>query len=143
VVPPQGAKPAAFLDQNEDASRYLLRKLPAVDLAPLVLTSPQPIYPPIARAAHISGSVAIRLVVSDKGTVISASSISGPEMLRVSASDAAKHWTFHALQVGATPAPFTVDLNANFTMAADPRKCTKDDPCWMSTIPEGKVTMNP
>jgi TonB family protein len=117
VVPQQGSAPAAFVDQNSDASRYLIRKLPVMDVASLVLASPQPIYPPIARAAHVSGSVVVRLLVSSDGTVTSATLVSGPEMLRAATLDAAKHWTFHALQVGTQPTPFVVEVSANFRMA--------------------------
>lgn len=141
VVPQLGASPAAFLDQNEDASRYLVRKLSAVELGPLTLTNPQPVYPPIALAAHVSDSVVVRLVVSDKGTVTSATPISGPEMLRHSAKDAAEHWTFHALKVGAQPAPFTVDLNASFILESNPPRCTRENPC--ATLPNGTVSMRP
>ncbi len=141
VVPQQGASPAAFLDQNEDASRYLLRELSAADLGPLILTSRQPIYPPIARAAHLSGSVVVRLVVSDKGTVSSATPISGPAMLLNAAKDAAQQWTFHALKVGAQPASFTVDLNASFTLDAKSPSCTRQNPC--ATLPKGTASMRP
>ena len=141
VVPQQGATPATFLDQNEDASHYLLRELPAADLAPLLLTSPQPVYPPIARAAHVSGPVVVRLVVSSSGAVTSATPISGPPMLQSAAGDAAKKWTFHPLQVGTQPTTFTVDLTATYTLEANLPSCTRLNPC--SSIPQGTVSMHP
>jgi TonB family protein len=133
VVPQQGATPAAFLDQNEDASRYLLRKLPAADLASRVLANPQPAYPTIARAAHISGSVSVRLIVSGNGAVTSATAISGPAMLRGEAEVAAKHWTFHPLLVGTQPTPFVVDLTADFRLAGN----------LPNGLPLGTATMHP
>lgn len=114
VVPQHGSSPASFLDQNEDASHYLLRRLQSGDLAPLVITSPQPIYPPIARAAKVSGSVVVRVVVSGEGTVTSTSIVSGPEMLRATTVDVARSWTFHPLIVGTHSAPFVADLTAKF-----------------------------
>jgi TonB family protein len=140
VVPGQSGVPAAFLDQNEDASRYLLRKLPAAELAALVVKSPQPMYPAIARAARVSGPVVVRFVVSEKGTVTTATALSGPAMLRGAAVDAAQHWVFHPLQTGAQATPFTVDLNASFTLEAPPPSCTKSNPCGP---PKGDATMLP
>jgi protein TonB len=76
-------------------------------------------YPAIARAAHISGSVVVRLVVSGDGIVTSATPVSGPPMLSPSAVDAAKNWTFHALQVGTQSTPFVADLKADFSVGHD------------------------
>jgi TonB family protein len=141
VVPGRDGAPNSFLDENEDASHYLLRKLQAVDLTPLVLTSPQPVYPPIARAAHISGAVVVRLVVSGKGVVTSATPVSGPAMLFGASADAAKKWTFRPLQVGTQSASFTVDLNASYFLVADPSNCTKDNVC--RSIPNGTASLRP
>lgn len=110
----QGSSHAIFLDQNEDASRYLLRNLPFGNLASLILSDPQPAYPPIARAAHVSGSVVVRSVVSRDGIVTPTAVVSGPEMLRSATLVAAKRWTFHPLMVGTHTAPFVADLKADF-----------------------------
>ena len=144
VVPGLSGAPATFPDQNEDASRYLLRKLTAAELAPLVVKSPQPVYPSIARSARLSGSVAVRLVVSEKGAVTLAAPVSGPVMLQGAAVDSAKHWVFRPLLVGAQPAPFTVDLNAEFNLnaKADPQSCTPGHPCG-GGVPLGTATMRP
>ena len=141
VVPQQGAAAPAFLDQNEDASRYFLRLLPASDLASLVVTSPQPVYPPIARAAHVSGSVVVRLVISEKGSTSLVTAVSGPAMLLAATTDAAKKWTFRPLQVGKESAAFTVDINATFTLPSNLPSCTRANPC--ATLPDGTVTMRP
>jgi TonB family protein len=144
VVPPHGSAPAAFLDQNEDASRYLLRNLPSTDVASLVLASPQPLYPAIARMAHISGSVVVRLVVSGSGTVTSATPIGGHPMLRPAAVDAAKHWTFGALQVGTQPTPFVADLSADFNLESNvPHTQLPNGATMDSHMPGGTVTMHP
>ena len=134
VIPQQGSAPAVFLGQNEDASRYLLRKLPQGDLTSLILTSPEPIYGAIARAAHVSGSVVVRISVSSDGTVTSATPLSGPAMLRFSTVDAAKRWSFRALQIGTQAAPFVVDLTANFSIQAHGSD---------GGLPKGTVSMRP
>ncbi len=51
----------------------------------LAISQPKPIYPPIARAAHVSGAVVLQAVISKTGTIEKLTVVSGPEMLRASA----------------------------------------------------------
>lgn len=144
VIPQQGTTTEAFLDENEDASRYLIRKMSATEVGPLILTNPPPVYPAIARAAHVDGTVVVRLVVSDKGDVKTVSAVSGPAMLLAATQDAAKHWTFRALQLGNEAIPFTADLNAIYTVEGKHRTdCTRDHPCFESSLPKVTVSMHP
>ena len=143
VVAHEAAIPPSFLDQNENTSRYFLRLLPASDLPPLVAASPPPVYPAIARAAHVSGSVVVRVLISDKGSISSVTPVSGPPLLRTATMDAVRKWTFRPLQVGKESAPFVVDISATFALPVDHRTCTKANPCFDSALPEGTVTMQP
>src|ERR1700720_3913744 len=53
----------------------------------------EPSYPPLARAAHISGSVVVEVTVDEQGKVISARPISsGHPLLRDAALEAARGW---------------------------------------------------
>jgi TonB family protein len=53
-----------------------------------------PVYPAIAVAARVEGTVIVRVEIRPDGTVLKAEVISGPEMLRISAIQAAKKWIF-------------------------------------------------
>jgi TonB family protein len=53
------------------------------------------VYPPIARAAHISGDVKLTLDIAPDGTVTAVKVLSGHPMLVTSATDAIKKWRFH------------------------------------------------
>ncbi|MEI9967363.1 MAG: energy transducer TonB [Terracidiphilus sp.] len=53
-----------------------------------------PVYPPIAAAAHVEGDVVISVVIDTKGQVASEKVLSGPAMLDQAALDAVKKWTF-------------------------------------------------
>jgi TonB family protein len=51
-----------------------------------------PIYPPIAKAAHVSGEVMLLLTIERDGSVNKARVIRGPEMLRKASIDFARGW---------------------------------------------------
>jgi TonB family protein len=54
----------------------------------------RPVYPDAARDDAAAGTVAVRVLVSPDGEVISARAVSGPEALRSAAAEAARHWEF-------------------------------------------------
>ena len=51
-----------------------------------------PVYPPIAKAAHVSGDVMLVVTLEHDGSVSEAEVIRGPEMLKKSAIDFVKGW---------------------------------------------------
>lgn len=103
-----------ILEENEDAARYLLRKISGTQAANLVATRKQPSYSPIAGAAHVAGSVVVGVFVSKTGTVEKTFIISGPEMLRASATNAMKEWTFKPLIVGTQAVPYEMEVRFDF-----------------------------
>ena len=54
----------------------------------------QPVYPPLARQAHIQGTVLLRAVISREGTIENLQVVSGPAMLVPSAIDAVRQWRY-------------------------------------------------
>lgn len=59
-----------------------------------MLVHPEPIYPPIAKAARVQGTVEIAVVINSAGKVSSEKVLSGPAMLQQAALDAVHQWTF-------------------------------------------------
>ncbi len=55
-------------------------------------------YPPIARAAHVSGVVIGKLILSDEGVVQDFVTLSGPAMLVDRVSKEVKNWKFKQQQ---------------------------------------------
>jgi TonB family protein len=51
---------------------------------------PKPAYPPAARAVRAAGAVSVQVVISESGSVISASAVSGHPLLRAAAESAAR-----------------------------------------------------
>jgi protein TonB len=54
----------------------------------LLLTPIQPVYPAIAKAIRLQGSVVIEAIISKTGVLESVNVVSGPDMLRKAARDA-------------------------------------------------------
>jgi TonB family protein len=103
-----------ILEQNEDAARYLMRKVSLSQAETLVVTKKRPVYPPIAAAAHVQGPVVLRALVSNSGVVEQVFIVSGPEMLRASAVNAVKGWVFKPLTTGQEPVRFETDVTFDF-----------------------------
>lgn len=58
------------------------------------LALPQPAYPAIARAAHVSGTVRVQLIIGTEGNVIAAVAIDGHPLLRGASVAAARNARF-------------------------------------------------
>jgi len=54
----------------------------------------EPAYPPLAKAARVSGSVVVEVTIDEEGKVFAARAISGHPLLKDAAVSAAKEWTF-------------------------------------------------
>jgi protein TonB len=56
----------------------------------------EPVYPPIAKSAHVSGTVELRAVIGTDGRVRELTVISGHALLRTAAIEAVKRWIYKA-----------------------------------------------
>jgi TonB family protein len=59
-----------------------------------IVSQPKPLYPPIAVAARVSGTVIIDITITTHGRVVGARVTSGPAMLQQAAMETVKNWTF-------------------------------------------------
>ena len=73
-------------------------------------------YPPIARAARVSGAVVLHAVISASGSVINLQVISGPPMLQQSALDAVKNWKYRPYLLNNEPVEFETTINVIFIL---------------------------
>jgi TonB family protein len=89
---------------------------------PHVLNHPLPDLSPIARAAHIDGTVVVQVIVNEKGYVSSAHVVSGPAMLQQSALDAARRYTFTPAMLHGKPVPVRIDIEMKFYLNSAPHE---------------------
>ncbi len=59
-----------------------------------------PVYPAIAKAAHIQGTVVLQALISPEGKVENLHVVSGPPMLQAAAVDAVRTWTYRPYLMG-------------------------------------------
>jgi protein TonB len=79
------------------------------------LLSPiRPIYPAIARAAGISGTVIVEAVISKTGTIESLRVVSGPQMLHASALDAVRTARYRPYLLNGEPTEIQTTFTINF-----------------------------
>lgn len=64
---------------------------------------PEPVYPPIARAARAEGKVGVRVTVDEGGNVVAATAVSGHPLLRAAAVEAARVAKFEPTVVEGKP----------------------------------------
>ena len=74
-----------------------------------------PTYPPLARAARVSGSVVVEVTVDESGNVMSARAVSGHPLLKDAAVAAARGWKFTPTQLSGVPVKVIGTITFNFT----------------------------
>jgi protein TonB len=89
VPKPPAAAPQAKAPA-EEVKRIAVSSLDPGRLIHLV----EPIYPPFAKTAHISGTVELQAVIGTDGRVRELKTISGPVLLRNAAIEAVKQWVY-------------------------------------------------
>jgi protein TonB len=78
------------------------------------ISLPKPAYPPIAKAAHASGTVVVQVVIDENGNVISAKPVSGHPLLQAVAVSAARQAKFSPTKLSGQPVKVTGMIQYNF-----------------------------
>lgn len=76
----------------------------------------RPTYPPIAKAARVSGPVQVVVTISEDGKVIDAYAADGNPMLRPAAVEAARQWLFTPTTLSKVPVKVQGMLTFNFVL---------------------------
>lgn len=78
------------------------------------ISKPQPVYPPIAKAANASGTVVVQVLIDEDGKVMQAHAVSGHPLLRKAAEEAARNARFSPTQLSGQPVKVTGVITYNF-----------------------------
>jgi protein TonB len=76
----------------------------------------RPVYPVIAKAAHVEGAVVVEAVISKRGTIESLHVVSGPLMLQGAAMDAIREARYQPYRLNGEPTEVQTVITVNFRM---------------------------
>jgi protein TonB len=82
----------------------------------MLLQKTQPVYPPIAKAARVQGTVVLQAKISKTGSIEDLHVISGPAMLQQAAMDAVRSWRYRPYLLNNDPVEVETTVNVIFTL---------------------------
>lgn len=74
-------------------------------------------YPPIAKAAHIQGTVVLQAMISREGTIQDLRVLSGPPMLQQAAIEAVRTWRYRPYLLNGQPVEVETTITVIFTLS--------------------------
>jgi protein TonB len=77
----------------------------------------QPVYPQIAKTAHVQGTVILHAIISKDGSVQELQYISGPALLMRSAMDAVRQWKYQPTLLNGEPVEVDTTISVVFTLS--------------------------
>ena len=82
----------------------------------LLLSKVGAVYPPIAKAARVSGTVVLQATVSRAGAIENLRVVSGPAMLQQSALNAVRQWHYRPYLLNNAPVEVDTTVNVVFSL---------------------------
>lgn len=82
----------------------------------MLLHRTSPIYPEIAKSAHVSGTVVLGANITKNGTLTNLHVLSGPAMLREPALDAVKTWRYRPYELNHQPVEVETTIRVVFSL---------------------------
>ncbi len=76
----------------------------------------QPIYPQIAKTAHVSGTVLLHAIIAKDGTIQELQYVSGPPLLMRAAMDAVREWRYSPTLLNGEPVEVDTTIQVVFTL---------------------------
>jgi len=77
----------------------------------------RPVYPPLAKAARVQGTVKFEAKISKEGTIEDLKVVSGPPLLIQAALDAVKQWLYKPTLLNGEPVEVLTTIDVNFTLS--------------------------
>lgn len=76
----------------------------------------QPLYPQIAKTAHVQGTVLLHAIIAKDGTIQELQYVSGPPLLMKSAMDAVHEWRYSPTLLNGEPVEVDTTIQVVFTL---------------------------
>jgi periplasmic protein TonB len=85
----------------------------------MLICKVQPVYPPLARTAHVQGSVLVYALINKAGTMENVHAISGHPMLVPAAIDAVSQWRYRPYILNSEPIEVETQITVNFYLGGN------------------------
>jgi len=82
----------------------------------MILQKVTPVYPPIAKAARVQGTVVLQATISKTGSIENLKVVSGPAMLQQAALDAVRQWRYRPYLLNNEPVEVDTTVNVIFSL---------------------------
>lgn len=115
VVPPPTTRVAPAIVETPPPPTAPLRVSTSVQSA-LLIFGPKPVYPPLAKAARVQGTVRLQAIIATDGNIRNLRLMSGPPLLVKSALDAVQRWRYRATMLNGTPVEVSTEVEVKFTL---------------------------
>jgi periplasmic protein TonB len=81
-----------------------------------ILRQTPPLYPAIAKTAHVQGTVVLHAIIGKDGSVTSLEYVSGPQLLMKAAMDAVGTWRYKPLMLNGEATEVETEISVVFTL---------------------------
>src|SRR5271165_1047619 len=86
----------------------------------LLVRKVNPVYPPLARQARVSGTVVLRAIIGTDGSIENLTLVSGHPMLAPAAIEAVKQWKYRPYLLNGNPIKVDTEVTVNFALSPSP-----------------------
>jgi protein TonB len=76
----------------------------------------QPLYPQIAKTAHVQGTVLLHAIIAKDGSVQELQYVSGPPLLMKAAMDAVREWRYQPTLLNGEPVEVETTISVIFSL---------------------------
>jgi periplasmic protein TonB len=102
-LPPPPAAPKRIMVGGDVQAAALINKV-------------TPDYPPIAKTAHVTGTVVLRAIIAKDGSIERLQYVSGPSLLMQSAMNAVKEWRYRPTMLNGQPVEVDTTVDVVFSL---------------------------
>ena len=82
-----------------------------------LLNQVKPVYPPLAKAARVQGTVKFEAEISKEGAIQNLKLVSGPPLLVQAAMAAVQQWRYRPTMLNGEPVVVLTTIDVNFTLS--------------------------
>jgi protein TonB len=81
-----------------------------------LINQPQPLYPPLAKQARVSGTVELAAIIGKNGRIVDLKVVKGHPLLVAAALAAVKQWIYQPTLLNGEPVDVSTTIDVNFTL---------------------------